>query len=260
MLTSSQEDTMFEVKGKVALITGASRGIGRATAIQLARNGAKVVISSRKKNACEAVVGEIQAFGGEALAKACHVGDRQQLESLVSHVNEVWGGIDILVCNAATNPVYGPAARLTDELFTKIMTVNVQSTIWLCNMVLPQMAERGGGSVILLSSIAALRGSATIGAYGMSKAAEAAIAKNLAVEWGPKGIRVNAIAPGVVNTDFAKELVNDPVRRAQMENRTPLRRFGEPHDIAGIVHFLASPASAYITGQVIVADGGEMIS
>jgi dehydrogenase/reductase SDR family member 4 len=251
---------MFDVRGKVALITGASRGIGRATAIQLAENDAKVVISSRKQNACDAVVEEIKAFGGEAIAKACHVGDRAQVESLVSHVNEVWGGIDILVCNAATNPVYGPAANLTDELFAKIMTVNVQSTIWLCNLVLPQMADRGGGSVVILSSIAALRGSATIGAYGMSKAAEAAIARNLAVEWGPKGIRINAIAPGVVNTDFAKELVNDPVRRAQMENRTPLRRFGEPHDIAGIVHFLASPASAYITGQVIVADGGETIS
>ncbi|WP_457090914.1 SDR family NAD(P)-dependent oxidoreductase [Microvirga sp. P5_D2] len=251
---------MFDVRGKVVLITGASRGIGRATAIQLAENGAKVVISSRKQNACDAVVEEIRAFGGEAIAKACHVGDRAQVESLVSHVNEVWGGIDVLVCNAATNPVYGPAANLTDELFGKIMTVNVHSTIWLCNLVLPQMAERGGGSVVILSSIAALRGSATIGAYGMSKAAEAAIARNLAVEWGPKGIRVNAIAPGVVNTDFAKELVNDPVRRAQMENRTPLRRFGEPRDIAGIVHFLASPASAYITGQVIVADGGETIS
>jgi NAD(P)-dependent dehydrogenase (short-subunit alcohol dehydrogenase family) len=260
MPTDSQEETMFDVRGKVALITGASRGIGRATAIQLAKNGAKVVISSRKQNACDAVVDEIKAFGDEAIAKACHVGDRAQVESLVSHVNEVWGGIDILVCNAATNPVYGPAANLTDELFSKIMSVNVQSTIWLCNRVLPRMAEKGGGSVVILSSIAALRGSATIGAYGMSKAAEAAIARNLAVEWGPKGIRVNAIAPGVVNTDFAKELVNDPVRRAQMENRTPLRRFGEPRDIAGIVHFLVSPASAYITGQVIVADGGETIS
>jgi dehydrogenase/reductase SDR family member 4 len=260
MPTDSQEETMFDVRGKVALITGASRGIGRATAIQLAENGAKVVISSRKQDACDAVVEEIKAFGGEAIAKACHVGDRAQVESLVSHVNEVWGGIDALICNAATNPVYGPAANLTDELFSKIMTVNVQSTIWLCNRVLPQMVEKGGGSVVILSSIAALRGSATIGAYGMSKAAEAAIARNLAVEWGPKGVRVNAIAPGVVNTDFAKELVNDPVRRAQMENRTPLRRFGEPRDIAGIVHFLVSPASAYITGQVIVADGGETIS
>ncbi len=250
---------MFDVKGKVALITGASRGIGRATAIQLAQSGAKVVISSRKQNACDAVAEEIRALGGEAIAMACHVGDRAQVESLVAHVNEVWGGIDILVCNAATNPVYGPAALLTDELFSKIMTVNVQSTIWFCNLVLPRMAERGGGSVVILSSIAALRGTATIGAYGMSKAAEAALARNLAVEWGPKGIRVNAIAPGVVNTDFAKELVNDPVRRAQMESRTPLRRFGEPQDIAGIVHFLASPASAYITGQVIVADGGETI-
>jgi dehydrogenase/reductase SDR family member 4 len=251
---------MFDVRGEVALITGASRGIGRATAIQLAQNGAKVVISSRRQNACGSVAEEIRTFGDEAIARACHVGGRMQVESLVAHVNEEWGGIDVLVCNAATNPVYGPAALLTGELFSKIMTVNVQSTIWLCNLVLPRMPERGGGSVIILSSIAALRGTATIGAYGMSKAAEAALAQNLAVEWGPKGIRVNAIALGVVDTDFARELVNDPVRRAQMERRTPLRRFGEPKDIAGVVHFLASPASAYVTGQVIVADGGETIS
>jgi dehydrogenase/reductase SDR family protein 4 len=139
------------------------------------------------------------------------------------------------------------------------MTVNVQSTIWLCNLVLPRMAERGGSSVVMMSSIASLRGTATIGAYGMSKAAESALARNLAVEWGPKNSRVNAIAPGIIKTDFARELVNDPVRRARMEERTPLRRFGEPEDIAGIVHFLASPASAYIAGQIIVADGGETI-
>jgi dehydrogenase/reductase SDR family protein 4 len=249
---------MFDVRGKVALITGASRGIGRATAIQLAASGAKVVISSRKQAACEAVVAEIEAAGGEAVAIACHVGDRDGLAAMVAQVEEKWGGIDILVCNAATNPVYGSITTLPDDAFTKIMTVNVQSTIWLCNMVLPGMAQRGGGSVIMMSSIAALRGTATIGAYGMSKAAEAALTRNLAVEWGPQKIRVNAIAPGVINTDFAKELVNDPVRRERMESRTPLRRFGEPEDIAGIVHFLASPASAYVTGQVIVADGGEM--
>lgn len=250
---------MFDVRDKVALITGASRGIGRATAIQLAASGAKVVVSSRKQDACDAVVEEIRAAGGQAIAMACHVGDKDRLAELVAFVETQWGGVDILVCNAATNPVYGSISTLPDDAFAKIMTVNVQSTIWLCNLVLPKMAERGGGTVIMMSSIASLRGTATIGAYGMSKAAEAALTRNLAVEWGPKNIRVNAIAPGVVNTDFARELVNDPVRRAQMESRTPLRRFGEPEDIAGIVHFLASPASAYMTGQLIVADGGETI-
>lgn len=250
---------MFDITGKVALITGASRGIGRATALQLASAGARVVVSSRKQAACEAVVAEIRAAGGEAMAVAAHVGERTQLEALVDQVLGAWGQIDILVCNAATNPVYGPLADLTDEAFAKIMGVNVQGSFWLCNLVLPGMAARGGGAVILMSSIAAQRGSTTIGAYGMSKAAEAALTRNLAVEWGPQGIRVNAIAPGVINTDFARELVNDPVRRARMEGRTPLRRFGEPADIAGIVHFLASPAAAYVTGQVIVADGGETI-
>lgn len=256
---SIMPDTLFDVRGKVVLITGSSRGIGRATALQLAAAGAKVVVSSRKQAACDEVVTEIKAAGGEAIAIACHVGDRQALEEMVGVVEGKWGGVDILVCNAATNPVYGSVTQLTDDAFTKIMTVNVQSTIWLCNLVLPGMAQRGGGSVVMMSSIAALRGTATIGTYGMSKAAEAALTRNLAVEWGPQKIRVNAIAPGVINTDFAKELVNDPVRRERMESRTPLRRFGEPEDIAGIVHFLASPASAYITGQVIVADGGEMI-
>lgn len=250
---------MFDIRNKVALITGASRGIGRATALQLAKSGAKVVVSSRKQAACDIVVDEIVSAGGDAIAIACHVGDHAAQKDMVRQVEEKWGGVDILLCNAATNPVYGPIAGISDDAFTKIMTVNVQSTIWLTNLILPRMAERGGGSVIMMSSIAALRGTATIGTYGMSKAAEAALTRNLAVEWGPKNIRVNSIAPGVVETDFARELVNDPVRRAQMESRTPLRRFGKVEDIAGIVHFLASPASAYITGQMIVADGGETI-
>jgi len=250
---------MFDLTGKVALITGASRGIGKATALQLAKHGAKVVVSSRKQPACDEVAEEIRAAGGEAVAIACHVGDKERIGQMVSMVQEKWGRVDILVCNAATNPVYGPMSTLTDEAFDKIMTVNVQSTIWLCNLILPGMAERGGGSVVMMSSIAGQRGTATIGTYGMSKAAEAALARNLAVEWGPKGIRVNAIAPGIVKTDFARELVNDPARKAQMEARTPLRRFGEPEDIAGIVHFLASDASAYMTGQTLVADGGETI-
>lgn len=250
---------MFDVSDKVALVTGGSRGIGRATALQLARSGARVVVASRKQDACDRVADEIRAFGGAAMALACHVGNRSSVDALAAAVEDRWGGVDILVCNAATNPAYGPTRDLTDDAFSKIMTVNVQGTIWLCNRLLPGMAERGGGSVVILSSIAGLRGTMLIGAYGISKAAEAALARNLAVEWGPRGIRVNAIAPGVVNTDFARELINDPVRRAHMETTTPLRRFGEPDDIAGVVHFLASPASAYITGQLIVADGGETI-
>ncbi len=250
---------MFDLKGKVALVTGSTRGIGRAIAEHYAQAGAKVVISSRKEEACERVAGELKAAGHEVLAVPCNVGRKDELQRLVDRTLEVWGGIDILVCNAATNPVYGPMSELTDEAWDKIMNTNVRSTFQLCNMVLPQMAQRGGGSVILLSSIAALRGNTVIGAYGVSKAAEAGLTRNLAAEWGPKNIRVNAIAPGLINTDFAKALVEDPVRRQRAEQATPLRRIGEPKDIAGVALFLASEASAYVTGHLLVADGGETI-
>ena len=221
---------MFDLKDKVAVVTGSSRGIGRAIAEAFARAGAKVVVSSRSR------------------------------EELVSRTREAWGEVDVLVCNAAINPAYGPLSELSDDAFDKIMATNVRSTFQLCNMVLPGMAAAGGGAVILLSSIAALRGNGVIGAYGMSKAAEAALARNLAVEWGPSKIRVNAIAPGLVRTDFARALWEDPVRLERAETRTPLRRIGEPDDIAGVALFLASEAGAYVTGQTIVADGGEMIS
>jgi dehydrogenase/reductase SDR family member 4 len=251
---------MFDLTGKVALITGSTRGIGRSIAEEMAKAGAKVVISSRKAEACEKVAAELAAQGFETLAVPCHVGDKDQLQNLVDKTLEKWGRIDVLVANAATNPVYGPTIELTDEAYDKIMNTNVRGTFWLCNMVLPQMEKIGGGSVILLSSIAGLRGNAVIGCYGMSKAAEAALARNLAIEWGPKNIRVNAIAPGLIKTDFAKALLEDPVRVKRAEERTPLRRIGEPEDIAGVALFLASRASAYVTGQLIVADGGEMIS
>lgn len=250
---------MFDLKDKVAVVTGSSRGIGRAIAELFARAGAKVVVSSRTAEACAPVAEAVRAAGGEALVVPCHIGKKDDLKHLVDATLAEWGRIDVLVCNAAINPVYGPMSELTDEAFDKIMGTNVRSTWQLCEMVLPGMAENGGGAVVLLSSIAGIRGNAVIGAYGISKAAEAALARNLAVEWGPKNIRVNALAPGLIRTDFARALWEDPERLARAENQTPLRRIGEPEDIAGTALFLASDAAAYVTGQTIVVDGGELI-
>ncbi len=248
---------LFDMTGKVALITGSTKGIGRSIAEEMARCGARVVISSRKAEVCDQVAGELTAQGFEAIAIPCHVGRKEDLQNLVDKTIAAWGRIDVLVCNAATNPVYGPTQEMTDEAWDKIMDTNVKGSFWLTQMVLPGMAERGEGAVVMLSSIAGLRGNTVIGTYGVSKAAEAALARNLAVEWGPKGIRVNAIAPGLIKTDFAKTLLEDPVRVKRAEEKTPLRRIGDPVDIAGLAVFLSTPASAYITGQVIVADGGE---
>lgn len=250
---------LFDMTGKVALVTGSTKGIGRSIAEEMARLGAKVVISSRKAEVCDQVASELKEQGYEAIAIPCHVGKKEDLKNLVDKTNEAWGAIDVLVCNAATNPVYGPTSEMTDEAWDKIMDTNVKGTFWLTNMVLPQMAEKGEGAVVLLSSIAGIRGNTTIGTYGVSKAAEAALARNLAVEWGPKGIRINSIAPGLIKTDFAKALWEDPVRVKRAEDKTPLRRIGDPVDIAGLAVFLSTKASAYITGQVIVADGGETI-
>ena len=250
---------LFDLQGKVALITGSTKGIGKAIAEEMAAAGAKVVISSRKPEPCHDVCEAIKAAGGEAIAVPCNVGKKDGLMNLVDETLAAFGRIDILVCNAATNPVYGPTSELTDEAWDKIMDTNAKGTFWLCNRVLPEMDKNGGGNVIIISSIAGLRGNATIGTYGVSKAAEAALARNLAVEWGPRNVRVNSIAPGLVRTDFAKALTEDPVRRQRAEERTPVRRIGEPVDIAGVALFLTSPASAYVTGQTIVADGGETI-
>lgn len=250
---------LFDMTGRVALITGSTKGIGRSIAEEMARAGAKVVISSRKPEPCHEVCEAIKAEGGEAIAVPCNVGKKDDLMNLVDETLAAFGKIDILVCNAATNPVYGPTAELTDEAWDKIMDTNVKGTFWLCNRVLPEMDKNGGGNVVIISSIAGLRGNTVIGTYGVSKAAEAALARNLAVEWGPRNIRVNAIAPGLVRTDFAKALTEDPERRKRAEERTPVRRIGEPVDIAGVALFLSSAASGYVTGQTIVADGGETI-
>ncbi len=197
----------FDLTGKVAVVTGSSRGIGRASAELLAQLGAKVVVSSRKADACEAVVKGIREQGGDAHVIPCNIGRKDEVERLVKDTNAHYGKIDILVCNAAVNPHYGPMTSLTDEAFDKIMGSNVKSNIWLCNLVMPDMAERGGGSVIIISSIGGLRGSTTIGMYGVSKAADFALARTLAGEWGPKNVRINCIAPGLVKTDFAKRAV-----------------------------------------------------
>jgi NAD(P)-dependent dehydrogenase (short-subunit alcohol dehydrogenase family) len=246
----------FDLSGKVAVITGSSRGIGKATAELLAQLGAKVVVSSRKADACEAVAKDIRDNGGDAHVIPCNIGRKEEVERLIKDANAHYGKIDILVCNAAVNPHYGPIATLTDDAFDKIMGSNVKSNIWLCNLVMPEMAARGGGSVIIISSIGGLRGSTTIGMYGVSKAADFALARTLAGEWGPKKVRINCIAPGLVKTDFAKALWEDQDMLTRRTATTPLRRIGEPHEIAGAVAFLGSDASTFMTGQTIVIDGG----
>lgn len=251
---------MFSLKDKVAIITGSTKGIGKAIAEQMANAGAKVVISSRKADACEAVLKEFQARGQEAIAVPCNVGQKDQLQALVDKTVAKWGRIDVLVCNAASNPVFGPLSKVPDDAFDKVMLTNVKSVFWLANLAIPHIAAQGGGSVIVISSIGALRGSDVMGLYGTSKAAEMGLVRALAVEWGPKNVRVNTIAPGLVMTDFARALWEDPERRARREESTPLRRLGQPKDIGGVAVFLASEAGSFVTGQVIVADGGVTIA
>jgi NAD(P)-dependent dehydrogenase (short-subunit alcohol dehydrogenase family) len=252
--------TPFDLTDKVAIITGSSRGIGRSIAETMAGLGAKVVISSRRAEACESVAAAIRDRGGEATVIPCNVSRKNEVEALVAGTLAHYGHIDILVCNAAVNPVFGPLAQLSDEAFDKIMGANVKSNIWLANLVIPGMAARGGGAVVIISSIGGLRGSDMLGAYGISKAADFALARALAVEWGPRNVRVNCIAPGLVKTDFARALWEDEARLAVRTARTPLRRIGLPEEIGPIAAFLASPAASFITGEIIVADGGVTIA
>lgn len=252
---------LFDLTDMVAIVTGSSRGIGRASAIELARHGARVVISSRKQEACETVAAEINAqFGeGRAIAIAASISDKAQLEALVARTRDAFGRIDVLVCNAASNPYYGPLAGIADDQFRKILDNNVLSNHWLIQLVAPEMRERKGGSIIIVSSIGGLRGSPTIGAYNVSKAADFQLARNYAVEYGPDGVRVNCIAPGLIKTDFARALWEDPEQIRRSNEMVPLRRIGEPEEIAGAVVYLASRASAFMTGQAMVIDGGVTI-
>jgi NAD(P)-dependent dehydrogenase (short-subunit alcohol dehydrogenase family) len=254
---------LFDLSGKVALVTGSTKGIGEAIAHRFAEHGAKVVVSSRKRDACEKVAGEINAKYGKvgkvAAPIPCNINYKEQLQALVDSTHEVFGKIDVLVCNAALNPYFGPGMAIPDEAFDKIMGANVRSSHWLCQMVLPEMAKRNDGAVIIVSSIAGLKGTPVLGAYGISKAADFQLARNIAVEYGPHNIRANCIAPGLVKTDFARALWDTPEAEKRSAFGNPLRRLGEPDDIAGAAVFLASRAGSWMTGQTIVIDGGTTI-
>jgi NAD(P)-dependent dehydrogenase (short-subunit alcohol dehydrogenase family) len=250
----------FDLSGQVAVITGSSKGIGRAAAEIMAALGAKVVISSRKGNVCEEVAAGIRKAGGEAIAIACNISRRDEIAGLVKGAIEKWGKIDTLVCNAAVNPYFGPLAGISDDAFDKIMSSNIKSNLWLCNLALPHMVEQGGGSVVIVSSTGGLRGSAQLGAYGISKAADMQLTRSLAVEWSPKGVRINCVAPGLVKTDFARALWEDPERLKRTVSTAPLRRIGEPNEIGSVIAFLASNASSFMTGTVVIADGGVTIA
>lgn len=253
---------LFDLSGKTAVITGSSRGIGRAIAERLAEHGARVVISSRKAGPCDEVAAEINARHGHgrAIAVPANIASKADLQRLVDETNSAFGRIDVLVCNAATNPYAGPMAGISDEQFEKILQNNVISNHWLIQMAAPQMLERREGSIVIVSSIGGLRGNALIGAYNVSKAADMQLARNLAVEWGPSNVRVNCIAPGLVQTDFAKYLWENPELLKQVTEPAPLKRIGQPDEIAGAAVYLASPASAYMTGQTLVVDGGVTIA
>ena len=250
---------LFDLKGRVALVTGSTRGIGKSIAEELARAGARVSVSSRKVEACEQARAELAGQGFEVMAQPCNVSRKEDLQALVDATRRKWGAVDIVVSNAASNPYYGPLTGIPDEAFDKIIGNNVKSVLWLAGMTLEGMAQRGGGSFVVVGSIGGLVANTVIGAYGISKAADHHLVRNLAAEWGPRNVRVNAIAPGLVKTEFARALWQDEKRAAERIQATPLRRLGEPRDIGGIAVFLASEAAAFITGQCIVADGGVTI-
>ena len=253
--------SLFDLTGKVAIITGSSKGIGRAIAEEYAAHGAKVVISSRKEDACRAVAEEINARhgAGAAIAIAANISSKDNLQALVDGTREAFGRIDILVCNAASNPYYGPLAGIADDQFRKILDNNIVSNHWLIQMVAPDMVERKQGAIIIVSSIGGLRGSTTIGAYNVSKAADFQLARNYAIEYGRHNVRVNCIAPGLIRTDFARALWEDPKAAALVNGTNPMRRIGEPREIAGAAVFLGSDAASYVNGQAIVVDGGATI-
>ena len=251
---------MFDLTGKRALVTGSTRGLGRAIAEELGRAGARVVISSNETEFCSLIASELAAEGIETLSIPCDVSVDSELAALVEQINQAWGGLDILICNAGVNLHNGPSPTASDEVYDKIMRINLRSTYKLCNLVIPAMAARREGAVVLMSRLSSLRGNRSFGIYSLTKAAIAAMARNLAVEWGPDNIRVNAISPGFIDTDLANQIKNDPPRYERRLLQTPLRRIGTPREVAGSVLYLVSEAGAFTTGINLVVDGGTLIA
>ncbi|MGB3583652.1 MAG: SDR family oxidoreductase [Roseiarcus sp.] len=254
--------SLFDLTGRVAIVTGSSRGIGRAIAERLAEHGASVVISSRKAEACAETAAAINGALKRDAAKpiAANISSKEELQHLIDKTTGAFGRIDILVCNAASNPYYGAMAGISDVQFRKILDNNVLANHWLIHMAAPGMIERKDGSVIIVSSVGGLKGSKVLGAYNISKAADLQLARNLAVEWGRHNVRVNCIAPGLVRTDFARALWENPETLKAVTATTPLGRIGEADEIAGAAVYLASKAGSFTTGQVIVVDGGATIA
>ena len=252
------ETTLFDLTGKVALLTGASKGMGLAMAQALAGHGATVVISSRKQDQLDAAAAAInEACGAQrAHAVAANAGRKQELQALVDKTHELAGPIDILIGNAGVNVHYGNISEIPDEAYEKTMATNVQANLWLARMVVPDMIEKGAGSMMFTSSVGAFKPSSTLGLYGVSKLALIGLVRNLALEYGPKGIRANAICPGLVRTDFAKALWDNPEAEERANSQIPLRRLGEADDFGGVAVFLASDASRYMTGQALTICGG----
>jgi NAD(P)-dependent dehydrogenase (short-subunit alcohol dehydrogenase family) len=254
--------SLFDMKGQVVIITGSSRGIGKAIAEEMAEQGAKVVISSRKIDACEEVATALNSKhgAGTAIAFAANISSKESLQALVDETRSAFGKVTALVCNAASNPYYGPGLGITDDQYRKILDNNILSNHWLISMVAPEMMERGEGSITIISSIGGIKGSNIIGAYCISKAADMQMARNFAMEFGESGVRVNCIAPGLIRTDMARALWEEPETLKRSTAAACLKRIGEPHEIAGAAVFLASKAGAFTTGQTIVCDGGATIS
>lgn len=250
----------FDLTGKVAIVTGASKGIGESIARGLAEFGAKVIVSSRSQESVDEVAAKYKAAGLEATGIACHVGKSEQLKNLIEATEKQYGGVDILVNNAATNPVFGPLADMDEALFDKIMNVNVKACMLLGNLCYPIMKKRGGGSIINIASVEGLKPSFGLSVYSVSKAALIMLSKNQAKEWGPVAIRSNALCPGLVQTKFSSAIWQNESILNQVKNQLPLNRMAQPDEMAGLALFLASNASAYCTGGVYTADGGHMVA
>ncbi len=252
--------SLFDLAERVALVTGATGGLGSSIVEQLSAHGATVLLSDLQAAPCERSAQRLRESGNVAHALPCDVSQRSSVDALAAAARQLTGGIDILVCNAGVQGPAGPIGARTDEDWQQVMDTNLRSALWLTSALLPGMAQRGGGSVVLLSSIAGIRGNKAIGLYGLSKAALAQLARNLAVEWGPKNIRVNAISPGLIRTPLAAGLMADDAFMQRRLSLTPLRRVGEPEEIAGAVVMLAGRAGGFISGHNLVIDGGTTIS